>query len=120
MRYHARVLKIDLQSKTKGKIAPNEPIMPWLVRWAAMAVSRYPPGKDGRTPYERQTGRAGLRRAQPTTTTTTHTQTPTDTVAQTIKTDTKTVSRTHSVYRGRNDEENKNSKKHGDTRNGSP
>ena len=44
IRDHARVLKIDLQSKIKRKIAPNEPILPWLVRWAAMAVSRYSPG----------------------------------------------------------------------------
>ena len=39
-------------------IAPNEPILPWLARWAAMAVSRYSPGKDCKTPYERQIGRA--------------------------------------------------------------
>ena len=52
------MLKIDLQSKIKKKIAPNEPILPWLVRWAAMAVSRYSPGRDGKTPYGRQIGRA--------------------------------------------------------------
>ena len=31
--------------------------MPWLVRWAAMLLSRYGKGKDGKTPYERQRGR---------------------------------------------------------------
>ena len=31
--------------------------MPWLIRWAAMAVSRFKTGLDGRTPYERQKGK---------------------------------------------------------------
>ena len=31
--------------------------MPWLVRWAAMLLSRFGKGKDGKTPYERQRGR---------------------------------------------------------------
>ena len=35
----------------------DEPIMPRLVRWAAMSVSRFQKGRDGRTPYERQRGR---------------------------------------------------------------
>ena len=39
-------------------IAPNEPIMLWLVRLAAMAVPRYSPRKGGKTPYERQLARA--------------------------------------------------------------
>ena len=31
--------------------------MSWLIRWAAMCVSRYQVGKDGKTPYQRQRGR---------------------------------------------------------------
>ena len=57
VRDHARVLKIDLQAKIKREIAVDEPIMPWLLRWAAMSLSRFSPGKDRKTPYERQTGR---------------------------------------------------------------
>ena len=57
VRDHARVLKIDLQSKIKRKIRFDEPIMPWLIRWASMAVSRFQPGKDKKAAYERQTGR---------------------------------------------------------------
>ena len=57
VRDHARVLKIDLQKRLGRKISFGEPIMPWLIRWAAMAVSRFKVGKDQRTPYERQTGR---------------------------------------------------------------
>ena len=32
--------------------------MQWLVRWAAVAVSRFQPGKDKNTAYERHTGRS--------------------------------------------------------------
>ena len=41
VRDHARVLKIDLQVKIKREIAVDEPIMPWLLRWAAMSLSRF-------------------------------------------------------------------------------
>ena len=58
IRDHARVLKLDLQAKLKREIDIDEPIMPWLIRWAAMAVSRFLPGRDKKTPYERQTGRS--------------------------------------------------------------
>ena len=58
IRDHARVLKINLQAKVGRKIEPDEPIMPWLIRWAAMALSRYSRGKDGKTPYQRQIGRS--------------------------------------------------------------
>ena len=58
IRDHARVLKIDLQLKLGRKIEVSEPIMPWLIRWSAMAVPRFKPGTDKRTPYERQTGRS--------------------------------------------------------------
>ena len=46
MRDHARVLKIDLRVKIKREITADEPIMPWLLRWAAMSLSRFRPGKD--------------------------------------------------------------------------
>ena len=50
VRDHARVLKIDLQVKIKREIIADEPIMPWLLRWAAMPLSRFRPGKDRKTP----------------------------------------------------------------------
>ena len=56
-RHHARVLKIDLPAKINREVAVDEPIMPWILRWAAMSLSRFRPGKDKKTPYERQTGR---------------------------------------------------------------
>ena len=57
VRDHARVLKIDLQTKIKREIAVDEPIMPWLIRWAAMNVSRFHVGRDGKTAYHKQIGR---------------------------------------------------------------
>ena len=57
MRDQARVLKIQLQVRVGRDVEPDEPIMPWLIRWAAMSVSRFRVGKDGKTPYERQKGR---------------------------------------------------------------
>ena len=36
----------------------KEPIMHWLVRWAAMALSRFQVGKDHKTAYQRQTGKS--------------------------------------------------------------
>ena len=54
IRDHARVLKLHLQARLKRKIAQGEPIMPWLLRWAAMTQSRFGKGRDGKTQYERQ------------------------------------------------------------------
>ena len=56
IRDHARVFNIDLQRMIKRKIEVDEPVIPWLIRWSAMAVSRFKPGADKKTPYERQTG----------------------------------------------------------------
>ena len=33
------------------------PIMHWLIRWAAMILSRFRVGSDGKTAYQRQTGK---------------------------------------------------------------
>ena len=35
----------------------DEPVMAWIISWAAMAMSRYKKGRDGLTPYQRQKGR---------------------------------------------------------------
>ena len=53
----ARVLKLQLESKVKRPVEMGEPIMKWLVRWAAMSLSRFQYGRDKKTAYERQTGR---------------------------------------------------------------
>ena len=57
VRDKARVLKLHLQNRIGREVLEDEPAMPWLLRWAAMSMSRFQRGKDGKTPYERQTGR---------------------------------------------------------------
>ena len=57
VRDQARVLKLQMEVRIGRKVALIEPIMPWLIRWAAMSVSRFQVGKDGEIPYERQRGR---------------------------------------------------------------
>ena len=52
-----RVLKLQLESKLKRAIAVQEPIMQWMVRWAAMLLSRFRVGGDGQTAFQRQTGK---------------------------------------------------------------
>ena len=58
VREFARVIKEHLEDKAKIKIGTQEAIVQWIVRWAAMLVSRYLVGRDGRTAYERRRGRA--------------------------------------------------------------
>ena len=46
-----------MEDNAKLVIEIAEPIMLWLIRWAAMLPSRYLVGKDGQTPIERRRGR---------------------------------------------------------------
>ena len=46
----ARVYKLQLESNLKRRIGIKEPIMQWLVRWAAMTISRLKVGSDGKQP----------------------------------------------------------------------
>ena len=46
-----------MEDQAKMVVSGNEVAVQWLVRWAAMLVSRYLVGKDGRTGYERRRGR---------------------------------------------------------------
>ena len=39
-RDHARVPKLHLQAKIGREVLPGEPIMPWLIRWAATSGVR--------------------------------------------------------------------------------
>ena len=57
VREFTRVLKDQLEEKAKMQLKPDDTIVFWMVRWAAMLCSRYLVGKDGRTAYERRRGR---------------------------------------------------------------
>ena len=54
----AKVLKMHLESRLGRALHMKEPIMHWLVRWAAMALSRFQVGKDHKKACQRQTGKA--------------------------------------------------------------
>ncbi|MDA8583974.1 hypothetical protein N9L68_07055 [bacterium] len=53
----AWVLKLQLQTCIGREALEREPVMPWLLIWAAMSMYRFKKGRDGRAPYQRQTGR---------------------------------------------------------------
>ena len=53
----ARVYKLQLEAHLKRIVEIKEPIMHWLVRWAAMKLSRFKYGTDGKTAYQRQVGK---------------------------------------------------------------
>ena len=48
-----RVFRHQFEQGLKASIPDEFPVMAWMVRWAAELLSKYAPGDDGRTPYER-------------------------------------------------------------------
>ena len=52
-----RTLKSALQEHYDVELNPKHPILPWLVDYAGVTLSRFQRGADGRTPYERSTGK---------------------------------------------------------------
>ena len=52
-RDHARVVKIHVPTRIGRELEVDEPIMPLLIRWEAMSLSRFQRGKDNKTPDER-------------------------------------------------------------------
>ena len=52
-----RVLKEQLEQRCEIQVVRSDPITHWMVRRAAMLLSKYEVGLDGRTPYERRQGR---------------------------------------------------------------
>ena len=57
VREFTRVIKEQIETDAKMTIQPSDVITLWMVRWAAMMVSRFLVGKDGRTAHERRRGR---------------------------------------------------------------
>ena len=48
-----RTWKIHLEEKYKIQIEADNPIFPWIVRFAGEVITRFKKGPDGLTPYER-------------------------------------------------------------------
>ena len=57
VREFVRVLREHVQDKAEIEQGASDVIVLWIVRWAAMMVSRFLVGKDGLTAYERRRGR---------------------------------------------------------------
>lgn len=57
MEGQVRTLKSALQERYGVDVNPKHPILPWLVDYAGVTLSRFQRGADGRTPYERSTGK---------------------------------------------------------------
>jgi len=57
VREFTRVLKEQLEGEPNMKIEINDIITLWMIRWAAMMISRFMVGKDSKTAYERRKGR---------------------------------------------------------------
>ena len=57
VREFTRVLKEQMEDKAKIELKSDDIIVQWMIRWAAMLVSRYSTGKDEMTPFERRRGR---------------------------------------------------------------
>ena len=52
-----KVLKDMIEQRVGRNIKLEAHIMQWMVRWAAMLLSRYKVGSDGKTGFERRRGR---------------------------------------------------------------
>ena len=57
VREFVRVPREHVQDKAEVELGASDVIVLWMVRWAAMMVSRFLVGKDGLTAYERRRGR---------------------------------------------------------------
>ena len=54
-------MRLGLQSRYKSKINMVHPVLAWLMKHGAFLRSACMVGDDGRTPYERRTGKTFLR-----------------------------------------------------------
>ena len=57
IREYTRVMKDQIEHNANIELKPEDVVTLWMVRWAAMLVSRYVVGRDGKTGYERRRGR---------------------------------------------------------------
>ena len=57
IREMVKVFKDQIEEKANMELKAEDSIMQWIVRWAAMAYSRFKVGEDGKTAWERQKGR---------------------------------------------------------------
>ena len=58
LRGQLRTMRDDLEAKLKTKIRHNDPIMDWMIPWAAGLVTRYSKKDSGKSAYEDIRGKA--------------------------------------------------------------
>ena len=51
IREFARVYKEQVEENAGIVVNSYDPVMKWIIRWAAMALSRYSRGEDDKTAY---------------------------------------------------------------------
>ena len=51
-----RCMKLALEDRIHQTIPSHHPILTWMVEYASMLISKYQPGEDGMTPYQRLHG----------------------------------------------------------------
>ena len=54
---HVRTMKLDSESHLGEQIPSDHNLTPWLVEYAAVLLNRGQVGQDGKTAYERLTGK---------------------------------------------------------------
>ena len=58
-----RAIRLSLEGKLGMKLNDNDPILMWIPTFAGDAISRHRKGRDGKTPWERETGRKWAKHA---------------------------------------------------------
>ena len=57
IREYVRTDKDQIEFGTGARLETDSPVLQWIVRWAAMAHSRFSIGSDGKSAHERRKGR---------------------------------------------------------------
>ena len=57
VREFVKLMKLQIEDGARCELTGDGAIMQWITRWAAMLVSRFMVGEDGKTGYERRRGR---------------------------------------------------------------
>eukprot|EP00971_Amphidinium_carterae_P289858 5755693-Amphidinium_carterae.1 len=52
-----RALRLALEGKLKRKLTEEDPMLAWIATFAGDVIARFRKGEDGKTPWQRETGR---------------------------------------------------------------
>ena len=57
-----RTMKLALEDKLQRQIPCSHPIIAWMIEYSALLISKYQPGDDGKTKWERMHGQPARER----------------------------------------------------------